>query len=60
MAYQSKLNYIAKYKKKFVKKVSIEFNMNNEEDIKLYNYLQEKDNKQKYIKELISQNKKAR
>lgn len=53
MAYESKLRYQAKYKKQNVKKVSIEFNMNNPTDAVLYDWLKEQPNKTELIKTLL-------
>lgn len=62
MAYESKLRYQAKYKKANIKKVSIEFNINNQNDVDLINWLKEQHNKTELIKSLLylkmSENKK--
>lgn len=49
----SKLRYDKEYKKNNIKKVSIEFNVNNQEDVELLEFLKSKENKQSYIKSLI-------
>lgn len=48
---ENKLNYINEYEKENVKKVLVRFNKNTESD--LIDFLETKDNKQGYIKQLI-------
>ncbi|HRF70769.1 MAG TPA: hypothetical protein PKV66_05000, partial [Candidatus Pelethenecus sp.] len=48
---ENKLNYINDYEKENVKKITVRFNRNLEKD--LIDFLETKDNKQGYIKQLI-------
>lgn len=52
--------YDVKYMRENTKRIGIVFNINNENDMKMLDFMKKQDNKQKYIKDLILKEMKGR
>lgn len=50
---ENKIAYDRKYYREKVKAINLKFYINNEDDLKLYNFCKDKENTQKFIKDLI-------
>lgn len=54
-AYENKCEYIKRYTKENYKYKNFSFNVNNEEDMKIWDYLGTKDSQSSFVKQLIKE-----
>ena len=54
-AYENKVEYIKKYVKENYKYKNFTFNLRNEEDLKIMNFLDKQDSQSAFVKQLIKE-----
>lgn len=54
-AYENKCEYIKRYTKENYKYKNFSFNVNNEEDMKIWDYLGTKESQSSFVKQLIKE-----